>query len=72
MHDPRFGFLKQISATDYVREVTQASDNVWVVVHLFKDGVEDCLLLNKGLEEVLWMIIRTLGPAREKKELGQG
>jgi hypothetical protein len=35
---PRFGSVQLISGSDYVREVSQAPADVWVVVHLFKDG----------------------------------
>ncbi|CAG8524553.1 1279_t:CDS:2 [Diversispora eburnea] len=33
----RFGHVMQISKPDFVREVSEASKDVWVVVHLFKD-----------------------------------
>ena len=33
----KFGQLIQISKPDFIREVTEASQEVWVVVHLFKD-----------------------------------
>jgi hypothetical protein len=33
----KFGQLTQISKPDFIKEVTDASQEVWVVVHLFKD-----------------------------------
>ena len=34
----QFGSVRQITRTEFVREVSAASDLCWVVVHLFKDG----------------------------------
>lgn len=34
----RFGSVMQISGSDFVREVSQAPEDVWVVVLLFKEG----------------------------------
>ncbi|KNE61877.1 hypothetical protein AMAG_07149 [Allomyces macrogynus ATCC 38327] len=50
----RFGEVIQISKPDFVREVTEASKDVWVVVHLFKDGIPACRLINA--------ILATLAP----------
>lgn len=35
---PRFDSVEQISGSEFVSEVTNAGDGLWVVVHLFKDG----------------------------------
>ena len=34
----KFGSLTQISEPNFVKEVTEASKEVWVVLLLFKDG----------------------------------
>lgn len=34
----RFGSVIPISGSDFVREVSQAPQDVWVVVMLYKDG----------------------------------
>ena len=34
----QFGSVRQITRTEFVQEVSAASDLCWVVVHLFKDG----------------------------------
>ena len=34
----RFGDVRDISKADYVREVNQAGDGVWVVLHIYKPG----------------------------------
>lgn len=48
----RFGSLVPISGSDFVREVSQAGPDVWVVVLLFKDGYAECGVLMKCLEEL--------------------
>ncbi|ORY00580.1 phosducin-like 3 [Basidiobolus meristosporus CBS 931.73] len=44
-----FGELNQISEQDFVKEVTEASKEVAVVVHLFKDQYPACRLMNAHL-----------------------
>ena len=34
----RFGSVVDIGGADFVREVTHAGPDVWVVLHLYKDG----------------------------------
>lgn len=34
----KFGSVLEISAIDYVKEVNQAGEGVWVVLHLYKAG----------------------------------
>lgn len=34
----RFGSVIPISGSDFVREVSQAPEDIWVVVLLYKDG----------------------------------
>jgi hypothetical protein len=34
----RFGSVQSITGSDFIREVSQAPPDVWVVVHLYKDG----------------------------------
>jgi hypothetical protein len=33
-----FGSLEEISGQDYVKEVNQAGEGIWVVLHLYKQG----------------------------------
>jgi len=49
---PQFGTVEQISGSDYVREITNAGEDVWVVLHLFKDGIPECRLLDACLVEL--------------------
>eukprot|EP00245_Coleochaete_scutata_P006147 TRINITY_DN20326_c0_g1_i1.p1 TRINITY_DN20326_c0_g1~~TRINITY_DN20326_c0_g1_i1.p1 ORF type:complete len:249 (-),score=61.77 TRINITY_DN20326_c0_g1_i1:510-1256(-) len=49
---PRFAGVQQIVGSDFVREVSQAPPDVWVIVHLFKDGIADCQILGQCLEDL--------------------
>ena len=35
---PKFGAVTHITSRDFVQQVTNAGEEVWVVVHLYKDG----------------------------------
>ncbi|CAA6660090.1 unnamed protein product [Spirodela intermedia] len=48
----RFGSVLPIAGSDFVREVSQASPDVWVVVLLYKDGIAECKVLLNCLEEL--------------------
>ncbi|CAD6341952.1 unnamed protein product [Miscanthus lutarioriparius] len=48
----RFGSIVPITGSDFVREVSQAPSDVWVVVFLYKDGIPECGLLQNCLEEL--------------------
>ncbi|GAB6019864.1 hypothetical protein CHUAL_001403 [Chamberlinius hualienensis] len=45
----KFGELREITGVDYINEVTKAGDGVWVVLHLYQHGVQQCNLLNRHL-----------------------
>ncbi|OQV25192.1 Phosducin-like protein 3 [Hypsibius exemplaris] len=45
----RFGEVLEISGVDYVQEVNNAGEGVWVVLHLYKQGVPLCALINRHL-----------------------
>ena len=49
---PRFGTLETIRTSEFVAQVTNAGEDVWVVCHLFKDAVVDCGILNACLGEL--------------------
>uniref|UniRef100_A0A1D1YPN1 Phosducin-like protein 3 n=1 Tax=Anthurium amnicola TaxID=1678845 RepID=A0A1D1YPN1_9ARAE len=48
----RFGSVVPIAGSDFVREVSQAPPDVWVVVLLYKDGIAECVVLLRCLEEL--------------------
>lgn len=34
----KYGSVYEITAVDYVKEINQAGEGVWVVLHLYKPG----------------------------------
>ncbi|CAM0880101.1 unnamed protein product [Alopecurus aequalis] len=48
----RFGAIQPITGSDFVREVSQAPPDVWVVVFLYKDAIPECGLLQACLDEL--------------------
>ncbi|XP_075056343.1 phosducin-like protein 3 [Mixophyes fleayi] len=44
-----FGEVLEISGQDYVQEVTNASKDLWVILHLYKQGIPLCTLINQHL-----------------------
>ncbi|XP_071694117.1 uncharacterized protein [Rutidosis leptorrhynchoides] len=55
----KFGSVMPISGSDFVREVSQAPSDVWVVVILYKDGYPACGVLMQCLEELAAMYSAT-------------
>nr|XP_033803668.1 phosducin-like protein 3 [Geotrypetes seraphini] len=43
----KFGEVLEISGQDYVQEVTKAGKDLWVVLHLYKQGIPLCALINQ-------------------------
>uniref|UniRef100_A0A8C5KGK9 Phosducin-like protein 3 n=1 Tax=Jaculus jaculus TaxID=51337 RepID=A0A8C5KGK9_JACJA len=43
----KFGEVLAISGKDYVQEVTKAGKDLWVVFHLYKQGIPLCALINQ-------------------------
>ncbi|XP_057416040.1 uncharacterized protein LOC130710707 [Lotus japonicus] len=48
----RFGSVTPISGSDFIREVSQAPSDVWVVVVLYKEGIPECDLMMQSVEEL--------------------
>ncbi|KAM9320027.1 phosducin-like protein 3 [Gastrophryne carolinensis] len=44
-----FGEVLEISGQDYVQEVTNAGKDLWVILHLYKQGIPLCSLINQHL-----------------------
>lgn len=42
-----FGDVREISAEDYVAQVNKAGEGIWVVLHLYKQGIPLCALINQ-------------------------
>ena len=47
-----FGSVREITAVDYVQEVNKAGDDVFVVLHLYKQGVPLCALINEYMNRL--------------------
>jgi len=45
----RFGDVREISANDYVAEVNKAGDGIYVILHLYKQGIPLCALINQHM-----------------------
>ncbi|KAL4837893.1 hypothetical protein H8958_014682 [Nasalis larvatus] len=45
----KFGEVLEISGKDYVQEVTKAVEGLWVILHLYKQGIPLCALINQHL-----------------------
>uniref|UniRef100_A0A0P4WGB6 Phosducin domain-containing protein n=1 Tax=Scylla olivacea TaxID=85551 RepID=A0A0P4WGB6_SCYOL len=45
----KFGEVLEITAQDYVEKVNKAGPGVWVFLHLYKQGVPLCALINQHL-----------------------
>merc|ERR1719219_1967732 len=43
----RFGDVREISANDYVEQVNKAGEGIWVILHLYKQGIPLCALINQ-------------------------
>lgn len=49
---PRFGSVREISGQDYVNEVTKAGEGIWVVLHLYANGVPLCALIHHHMQQL--------------------
>ncbi|XP_064185852.1 phosducin-like protein 3 [Anguilla rostrata] len=47
-----FGEVVEMSGQDYVKEVNKAGPGIWVVLHLYKQGIPLCTLINQHLTEL--------------------
>ncbi|XP_036401163.1 phosducin-like protein 3 [Megalops cyprinoides] len=47
-----FGEVVEISGQDYVQEVNKAGQGIWVVLHLYKQGIPLCTLINQHLSQL--------------------
>lgn len=48
----KFGSVGEISGKDYIQEVNNAGEGIWVVLHLYQRGVPFCSLLNQHICEL--------------------
>lgn len=48
----KFGVVREISGQDYVSEVTKAGEGIWVVLHLYANGVPLCALIHHHMQQL--------------------
>lgn len=48
--DPEFGFVRLITKQEYIRQVNEAGKGVDVILHLFKETVDECVQINRILD----------------------
>ncbi|RZC33247.1 NADH dehydrogenase [ubiquinone] complex I, assembly factor 7 -like [Asbolus verrucosus] len=48
----KFGTVGEISAQDYVQEVNKAGEGIWVILHLYKQGIPLCALINEHMRNL--------------------
>ncbi|EDW40167.1 GL25063 [Drosophila persimilis] len=48
----RFGSVREISGQDYISEVTKAGEGIWVVLHLYANGVPLCALIHHHMKQL--------------------
>lgn len=49
---PKFGYVREISGQDYVNEVNKAGDGIYVVLHLYRQGIPLCNLINQFMNQI--------------------
>ncbi|NXJ96189.1 PDCL2 protein, partial [Corythaixoides concolor] len=47
---PKYGELREICGEQYVKEVTNASKDVWVIIHLYRSSIPLCSLINEHFD----------------------
>jgi len=48
----KYGYVREITAVDYVQEVNKAGEDVFVILHLYKQGVPLAALVNEYLNRL--------------------
>lgn len=60
---PKFGQMKEISQNDFLTEIEEEDSRIYVIVHLYENGVSGSIRMNRILEEIAyekvhWKILR--------------
>lgn len=45
----KYGSVLEISGHEYIQEINSAGEGIWVVLHLYKQGIPLCALINQHL-----------------------
>ncbi|KAM6132690.1 LOW QUALITY PROTEIN: phosducin-like protein 2 [Pterocles gutturalis] len=54
----KYGEPREICGEQYVKEVTNAPEDVWVIIHLYRPSIPMCLLVNEHLSLLARLIAR--------------
>jgi len=49
---PTFGYVRQIGAEDFLQAIDNENPNVFIIVHLYKNYISECVLMNKCLQQL--------------------
>ena len=52
LKEKKFGFVKMIEKKEYIREVNEAGEGIDVILHLYKDCVDECILINQVFDTI--------------------
>jgi len=48
----KYGSVLEISGHEYVQEINNAGEGVWVILHLYKQGIPLCALINQHIAQL--------------------
>ncbi|XP_038648962.1 phosducin-like protein 2 [Scyliorhinus canicula] len=48
----KFGELTELQGDEYVKQITYAGDEIWVILHLYRPGIPMCMLINHQLSQL--------------------
>lgn len=49
---PVFGNVRDINSADFLSEIDEEDERVWVVVHIYESSIQTCVRMNNVLEEI--------------------
>lgn len=55
----KFGAVREIGSNQYIKEVTEASKGLWVVIHLYADSIPECKILNDKMVKLAYKKLHT-------------
>ncbi|XP_041039007.1 phosducin-like protein 2 [Carcharodon carcharias] len=48
----KFGELAELQGDEYVKQITYAGEEIWVILHLYRPGIPMCILINHHLSQL--------------------
>lgn len=58
----KYGEVREISAEDYIKEVNNAGEDIWVVLHLYKAGYDNKTMTKWifAMNVAVWVLVKYL------------